>query len=208
MSDSPVNVSRYRFPEAVDETLSVSFGGPITQKFLEGIENNSDVTKNIAIDPLLRNVRGIPNQAGENPFRKHGNKRILSRNIVMWADVWKTTWGQAGVVGTTDGKPSWKDFRYDFPTSANGDYFHDEYLPAVVVQLNNTIGVEFPRLSLVLTRIATNFVKFDVYQFDDGNYISNSDVLYVSILALGKKGNYHGELSEVLITPNTYTTLT
>lgn len=207
MSDIPVSFPRYSFPEEVDETLSIAQGGPITQKFLEGLEKNSDVSKNIAIDPLLKNVRGRPNQAGKNPFRKVDHKRVLSRNIVVWADVYKINFGGATTVGTTDGQPSWKGFRYDFPTNDDGDYFHDDYLPAVVAQIITTPGVDFPRLSLVMTRISTNWFKFDVYQIEAGTYIQNSDDLYVSILAMGKQGDYHAPLEEVLITPNTYTTI-
>jgi hypothetical protein len=192
----------YRVTDSPLEGVRMEYGGPITQKFLETIEHNNNLINQLAIDADVFNVNGNMTRSGENKPRKGKHKRFLERDVAIWADVAKFNFGGAVYVGDTAGKPSWKGFRYDFPNNANGDFFSDAHLPVVVCQMYNTPGLTFPKLTLSLTRIATNFFKFDIYQLESGSFISGSDDLYISVLAIGRRGDYWPDLQEALQTPN------
>jgi hypothetical protein len=197
-----------RVRETPIEGMRMDAGGPITQKFLETIEHNNNLINELGLDVGVANVNGEMNRAGENLGRHRGkHKPTLDRDIVIYADVTRQNMGDAQSIVQNEGYEAYKGFRIDFPSNANGDFFHDQYLPVCILQFVQTPGVNFPKMSLTPIKIATNFVKFDIYLLEGSGQVGVGTDLWINVFAMGRKGDYYDDLSEVLITPNTIGTI-
>lgn len=194
----------YRVREKPVEGLNVATGGPVTQQFLETIEYNNNLINDLSLEVKVANVNGELDKKGlNNPRHKGKHKGSVDQDVVIWCDITKMNFSDAGTITTTGGFPAYKGFRIDFPSNISGDFFHDQYLPVCLLQLMTTPGVNFPKMALAMTRIATNFVKFDIQLLTDNGEIHGPTDLWVQVFAMGRKGDYYDDLTEELKTPHT-----
>lgn len=166
-------------------------GDPVTQKKLQDMFHDDDTMNHTKLEAFLRNTKGTLNDAGLNAHRKPPHPEIIKEELAVWADLQRFSFGGSITLGGGNNRPSWRfNDSYFFPMNASGDYFHEDYLPTVVMQFDNSHDTTYPALILTMTNIRTDGVDFLVHQLDDGNSPGSGDHFWLSILAIGRKGDY------------------
>lgn len=170
----------------------IESGEPLTQKLLQQLHLNDYIIHKEKTDALMRNVRAKLDRDGRNVDRKVPHKRDIAHELCMWSDIDSFAFGSPVYIGQGETRPSWTDKIYDFPTNDDGNYFHADYLPVVIIQLLNTPGLRLPRMTVTQERVRTTGFRFSVHQLEAGTAVAGADRFWLSILAIGRKGDFWG----------------
>ena len=168
-------------------------GDPVGQKSLQSMFHNDDVLNHVKINGKLQNTKAVLSDSGLNKHRKPPHQQLIDDELAVWCDLQSFGFGGAINMGAGDNRSSWRfNDSYFFPTNGSGNYFHEDYLPTVIMQFNNSpdSGGSLGSMILVMTSIRTDGVDFLVHQIDDDPSPGGGEHFFLSILAIGRKGDY------------------